>query len=84
MYHIFGTGESDSTEDDSCESPLEPNSPMFGFADKMGSENSEQEEHNPRYLYLRKGKNISTQAGPSLPNIKLSPAVCIDGILSPS
>lgn len=84
MYHISGTGESDSAENDSCDSPVEPNSPMFGFSDKMGSESPEQEEHSPRYLYLRKGENLSTLAGPSLPNIKLRPAACIEGKLSPS
>lgn len=31
MSHISAAGESDSAENDSCDSPLEPNSPMFGY-----------------------------------------------------
>eukprot|EP01018_Ginkgo_biloba_P014533 Gb_10079 [translate_table: standard] len=82
IYHVSGTGESDSAENDSCDSPLEPNSPMFGFSDKMDSESPEQEDHSPRFFYPRKGENLLTSADPSLPNIKLRPAACIEGKLS--
>lgn len=30
MYHIAGAGDSDSADYDSCDSPLEPNSPLYG------------------------------------------------------
>ncbi|XP_014522039.1 serine/threonine-protein kinase EDR1 isoform X2 [Vigna radiata var. radiata] len=33
MTHISGAGESDSAENDSCDSPLEPNSPLFGVSE---------------------------------------------------
>lgn len=38
MYHIAGAGDSDSAEYDSCDSPLEPNSPMYGVPDKLENE----------------------------------------------
>jgi hypothetical protein len=38
MYHIASAGGSDSTEYDSCDSPLEPNSPMYGVPDKLENE----------------------------------------------
>ncbi|XP_042437450.1 serine/threonine-protein kinase EDR1-like isoform X2 [Zingiber officinale] len=44
ISHISAAGESDSAEYDSCDSPLEPNSPLYGLSDKVeasGSENSE-------------------------------------------
>ena len=33
--HISVAGESDSAENDSCDSPLEPNSPLCGLSDKV-------------------------------------------------
>ncbi|XP_074567203.1 putative serine/threonine-protein kinase SIS8 [Curcuma longa] len=44
ISHNSAAGESDSAEYDSCDSPLEPNSPLYGLSDKVeasGSENSE-------------------------------------------
>jgi hypothetical protein len=38
MYHIAGAGDSDSADYDSCDSPLEPNSPLYGVPDKMEPE----------------------------------------------
>lgn len=35
MTHISGAGESDSAENDSCDSPLEPNSPLYGFSERI-------------------------------------------------
>ncbi|GLJ15497.1 hypothetical protein SUGI_0254480 [Cryptomeria japonica] len=81
IYHISGSGESDSAENDSCDSPLEPNSPNFGFPDKLEGESPGQEEHQSlQCFYPRKGDNLCPSAGPSLPNIKLRPA--IEGKLS--
>lgn len=37
-YHIAGAGDSDSAEYDSCDSPLEPNSPLYGVPDKLEHE----------------------------------------------
>ena len=37
MSHIPGE-EDESVEYDSCDSPLEPNSPLCGFTDRMASE----------------------------------------------
>lgn len=38
ISHISAAGESDSAENDSCDSPLEPNSPLYGFSDKIEAE----------------------------------------------
>lgn len=38
MSHISAAGESDSAENDSCDSPLEPNSPMFGYPERTDNE----------------------------------------------
>ncbi|KAL8136741.1 LOW QUALITY PROTEIN: hypothetical protein V2J09_002742 [Rumex salicifolius] len=35
MSHISAVGESDSAENDSCDSPLEPNSPLTEFAERF-------------------------------------------------
>ncbi|KAM7525012.1 hypothetical protein LguiA_014914 [Lonicera macranthoides] len=35
LSHISATGESDSAEYDSCDSPLEPNSPLCGSSDQV-------------------------------------------------
>lgn len=36
--HISAAGESDSAENDSCDSPLEPNSPLYGLSDKLDTD----------------------------------------------
>lgn len=41
MTHISGAGESDSAENDSCDSPLEPNSPLYGFSERVDNERSD-------------------------------------------
>lgn len=38
MSHISAAGESDSAENDSCDSPLEPNSPLYGFSERIDNE----------------------------------------------
>lgn len=38
MTHISAAGESDSAENDSCDSPLEPNSPLYGFSERIDPE----------------------------------------------
>lgn len=38
ISHISAAGESDSAENDSCDSPLEPNSPLYGLSDKAEAE----------------------------------------------
>lgn len=41
MTHISAAGESDSAENDSCDSPLEPNSPLYGVSDRLDPESLE-------------------------------------------
>ncbi|URD76507.1 STYKc [Musa troglodytarum] len=46
ISHISAAGESDSAENDSCDSPLEPNSPLYGFPDKLEAEDVSHSESN--------------------------------------
>lgn len=39
-HHISAAGESDTAENDSCDSPLEPNSPLYGLSERADSERS--------------------------------------------
>ncbi|KAJ1424612.1 Serine-threonine/tyrosine-protein kinase, catalytic domain [Sesbania bispinosa] len=63
MTHISAAGESDSAENDSCDSPLEPNSPLFGV-----SESAEKEEN---LQFHRKFEVSSNVSGLSLRNMML-------------
>jgi hypothetical protein len=49
ISHISAAGESDSAENDSCDSPLEPNSPLYGLSDKVEAEGAELNLHQ---IYL--------------------------------
>ncbi|KAK2370752.1 serine/threonine-protein kinase EDR1 [Trifolium repens] len=63
MSHISAAGESDSAENDSCDSPLEPNSPLFGV-----SESAEKEEN---LQFHRRSEASSNVTGLSLRNMML-------------
>ncbi|WOK98534.1 serine/threonine-protein kinase EDR1 isoform X2 [Canna indica] len=83
ISHISAAGESDSAENDSCDSPLEPNSPLYGFPDKGEAEGSEQDE-NPSSLYQRRVDASANLSGPSLRNIMLRSTTFAEGKLSAS
>lgn len=82
MSHISAAGESDSAENDSCDSPLEPNSPLWGFSDKLEGECAEQDETLPS-LYQRRADSSSNVSGSSLRNILLRPTHFTEGNISP-
>ncbi|GAU15587.1 hypothetical protein TSUD_108460 [Trifolium subterraneum] len=63
MSHISAAGESDSAENDSCDSPLEPNSPLFGV-----SESAEKEENLQFHRRFEASSNVT---GLSLRNMML-------------
>ncbi|XP_042477709.1 serine/threonine-protein kinase EDR1-like [Macadamia integrifolia] len=81
MSHISAAGESDSAENDSCDSPLEPNSPLYGFSDRVDAESAEQDE-SLQPLFQRRLEASLNVAGPSLRNIMLRPTTSIEGKLS--
>ncbi|KAH6836431.1 Mitogen activated protein kinase kinase like protein [Perilla frutescens var. hirtella] len=68
MSHISAAGESDSAENDSCDSPMEPNSPLYGVSERADPESAEKED-SP--LYQRRLEAYSNAAGPSLRNMML-------------
>ncbi|THU65917.1 hypothetical protein C4D60_Mb05t08690 [Musa balbisiana] len=82
ISHISAAGESDSAENDSCDSPLEPNSPLYGLPDKLEAEGPEQDE-NPQSLYQRRVDASSNLTGPTLRNIMLRSTTFTERKLSP-
>ncbi|KAK4714450.1 hypothetical protein R3W88_020357 [Solanum pinnatisectum] len=79
MTHIAAAGESDSAENDSCDSPLEPNSPLYGFSERIDPESSEKDD---ALQCQRRLEASSNAAGPSLRNIMLRSNTSIDRKLS--
>ncbi|XP_010313901.1 serine/threonine-protein kinase EDR1 [Solanum lycopersicum] len=67
LTHI-AAGESDSAENDSCDSPLEPNSPLYGFSERNDTDSSEKDDI---LQYQRRFEASSNAAGPSLRNTML-------------
>ncbi|XP_074276062.1 putative serine/threonine-protein kinase SIS8 isoform X2 [Silene latifolia] len=77
LSHISAAGESDSAENDSCDSPLEPNSPLQGFYDRGDQDSAERDETG------QFARRFDTNTpGPSLPNRMLRSATGIDRRLS--
>ncbi|XP_038981436.1 serine/threonine-protein kinase EDR1-like isoform X2 [Phoenix dactylifera] len=83
ISHISAAGESDSAENDSCDSPLEPNSPLYGFSDKIEAEGPEQDE-NIHSLHQRRVEASSNVPGYSLHNVMLRSTTFTEGKLSAS
>ncbi|XP_057461656.1 serine/threonine-protein kinase EDR1-like isoform X2 [Actinidia eriantha] len=81
MTHISAAGESDSAENDSCDSPLEPNSPLYGFSERVDPESTEKDEG---FQYKRRLESASNVAGPALRNMMLRPSTLVDRKLSVS
>ncbi|KAJ8749296.1 hypothetical protein K2173_018778 [Erythroxylum novogranatense] len=75
MTHISAAGESDSAENDSCDSPLEPNSPLYGFSERVDTDSVERDDN---FQFHRKIEASSNVMGPSLRNAMLRSATSID------
>ncbi|KAJ6810458.1 putative serine/threonine-protein kinase EDR1 isoform X2 [Iris pallida] len=56
ISHISAAGESDSAENDSCDSPLEPNSPLCGVSDRMDGEGVSHSEPNIANAFWRRSR----------------------------
>ncbi|XP_057450867.1 serine/threonine-protein kinase EDR1-like isoform X2 [Lotus japonicus] len=74
MTHISAAGESDSAENDSCDSPLEPNSPLYGV-----SESAEKEDNLQFHRRFEASSNVS---GIPLRNMMLRSNSTLDRKLS--
>eukprot|EP00246_Nothoceros_aenigmaticus_P014262 TRINITY_DN532_c0_g1_i1.p1 TRINITY_DN532_c0_g1~~TRINITY_DN532_c0_g1_i1.p1 ORF type:complete len:751 (-),score=140.84 TRINITY_DN532_c0_g1_i1:1586-3838(-) len=83
MYHISGAGDSDSADYDSCDSPLEPNSPLFGFSDRPDSESPEH-DMDSQLQCLRRGQSSPVTGAMMIVNPMLRPPSGSEGKLSPS
>ncbi|KOM28920.1 hypothetical protein LR48_Vigan618s000200 [Vigna angularis] len=75
MTHISAAGESDSAENDSCDSPLEPNSPLYGVSDSV-----EKEENLQFHRRFEVSSNVS---GLPLRNRMLRSYTSLERNLSP-
>ncbi|GAA0161002.1 non-receptor serine/threonine protein kinase [Lithospermum erythrorhizon] len=69
LSHMSSIGDSDSLENDSYDSPIEPNSPVCVFADQVDFEGTEYLGTSPSYQY--KPEASSNMSGPSLRSIAL-------------
>ncbi|OVA01396.1 Protein kinase domain [Macleaya cordata] len=65
MSHISAAGESDSAENDSCDSPLEPNSPLYGFSDRVDVEGSPEQDELLQSLHQRKLEASNVSGSPA-------------------
>ncbi|KAL0537069.1 hypothetical protein IC582_026039 [Cucumis melo] len=79
MTHISAAGESDSAENDSCDSPLEPNSPLYGFSERVDPDSVEKDES---LQFHRKFDAASNAHGHSLRNMMLRSNTALDRKLS--
>ncbi|KAG5517056.1 hypothetical protein RHGRI_037715 [Rhododendron griersonianum] len=81
LYHLSAAGESDSADNDSCDSPLEPNSPLCGFPAGVDFEGS---EHNESLQSLHHSKVDASDnvSGPSSRNVMLRQQSKIYGTLN--
>ncbi|KAG8386801.1 hypothetical protein BUALT_Bualt03G0186600 [Buddleja alternifolia] len=79
MTHVSAAGESDSAENDSCDSPMEPNSPLYGVPERVDPESTEKEVDG--LLYQHRLEASSNAVGPSVRNMMLR-SNSIDGKLS--
>ncbi|KAG9138437.1 hypothetical protein Leryth_012726 [Lithospermum erythrorhizon] len=80
LTHI-SAGESDSAENDSCDSPLEPNSPLYGYTERADPESTEKDD---ALHFQRRLESSSNAAGPSLRNMMLRSSTFVERKLSPS
>ncbi|KAE9461952.1 hypothetical protein C3L33_06148, partial [Rhododendron williamsianum] len=81
LYHLSAAGESDSADNDSCDSPLEPNSPLCGFPAGVDFEGSEHNE-SLQSLYHSKVDASDNVSGPSSRNVMLRQQSKIYGTLN--
>ncbi|XP_009395709.2 uncharacterized protein LOC135582492 isoform X1 [Musa acuminata AAA Group] len=81
ISHISAAGESDSAEYDSCDSPLEPNSPLYGLSDKVEAAGSEHYE-NLQSSYQRRVDISSSLLDHSLRRVMLRSTTFAEGNLS--
>ncbi|KAI5661879.1 hypothetical protein M9H77_21202 [Catharanthus roseus] len=79
MTHVSAAGESDSAENDSCDSPLEPNSPLYGYSERVDSESADKDDN---LQHQRRLEASSNAAGPSLRNVMMRSSTFVDRKLS--
>ncbi|CAL5346186.1 unnamed protein product [Camellia sinensis] len=73
--------ESDSADYDSCDSPLEPNSPLCGSSERVYVEGAENNESLQSFYPYKLEASVKV-SGPSLRNVMLQPKTMIDGRLN--
>ncbi|KAA8515107.1 hypothetical protein F0562_018106 [Nyssa sinensis] len=81
MCHIVAAGESDSADNDSCDSPLEPNSPQRVFSDRVDIEGAEHDESLQSFYQHKLGASTHVSRL-SLRNVMYQPQTMIEGKLN--
>eukprot|EP00252_Welwitschia_mirabilis_P013493 TRINITY_DN2967_c0_g1_i2.p1 TRINITY_DN2967_c0_g1~~TRINITY_DN2967_c0_g1_i2.p1 ORF type:complete len:803 (+),score=144.44 TRINITY_DN2967_c0_g1_i2:233-2641(+) len=81
LYHFSGGVESDSADNDSCDSPLEPSSPLFPLSDRKHAESPVQGDQSCRISNDGKCEHNFPQSGPTS---KQRRAFLVDNIISAS
>ncbi|CAH9109531.1 unnamed protein product [Cuscuta epithymum] len=81
MTHVSVAGESDSAENDSCDSPLEPNSPLYGVSERGDLDSVDKDD---AAQYQRRLEASSNTAGTSLRNMMFRSSTSVDRNLSSS
>lgn len=79
MSHISYAGESDFAEYESCDSPLEPNSPLCGFSERVDVEGAEHDESIQSFYQRKLEAPVVNGSGPSL-----CPKTVVEGKLGSS
>ncbi|KAI4333845.1 hypothetical protein L6164_018604 [Bauhinia variegata] len=59
LTHISAAAESDSAENDSCDSPLEPNSPLYGVPERVDPDSTEKDENLQFHKRFEASSNVS-------------------------
>ncbi|KAJ6850909.1 ATP binding protein [Iris pallida] len=87
LSRISAAGEIDSAENDPCDSPLEPNSPLCGVSDRMDGESlfgSPEQDESLQFLYQRRLEASSNASSPVLRNVMMRSRTFSEGKLSVS
>ncbi|XP_039053416.1 serine/threonine-protein kinase EDR1-like isoform X1 [Hibiscus syriacus] len=67
MTHFSAAGESDSTENESCDSPLKPNSPVYGLPQKVEHDSLSHSEPNIFWRRSRRKVIVEQRTASSSP-----------------
>ncbi|KAL4379218.1 hypothetical protein GQ457_02G018040 [Hibiscus cannabinus] len=86
MTHFSAAGESDSAENDSCDSPLEPNSPLYGLYEKVEHDSKSHSEPNTFWRRSRRkviAEQRTASSSPEHPSFRARARSMLSGDRNP-